>query len=152
MFQWTPEMTVGNTTLDDDHKLFFHLANCLRAAVQSPDDNNTVESILGMLQEYVHGHFMREELAMLAGKYPDLETHMREHSRFTKTIAALIGQYEEAKPDSILRIANDLGEWLTKHIQVSDRGYQDWIKTVEVDTRPLCMLAGTDADDEDELV
>lgn len=149
MMQWTPDFTVGNETLDDDHKAFFSLCGLLQEAKESGDAQMVIQSAILLLEEYVEGHFLREEMAMKAVHYPDLASHIAEHEAFKAQALSLVADCKQGKDDAVLQLASKTYDWLVKHIMLVDTRYSAWIKDADVDTRPLGQLLADERPDVD---
>ena len=147
MFTWKPELSVGQAAIDDDHKAFFSIANLLHDAAIQGDQRIVVESAINLLQEYIVGHFLREEMAMLSAKYPDTDAHIRSHAQFTRVVQQLVADYRSGIDGAAENLARQTGMWLREHIVSVDLKYKDWVKDSNVDSRPLGMLAGSPGDD-----
>lgn len=143
MFIWTKDLSVGHDSLDDDHKSFFALANLLHDIAYEEGQILVLESAILLLQEYVAGHFLREQNAMRSAGYPDLDAHTAEHVRFTNHIMSLIADYRNGNADAIAKLGEVTSNWLRSHIRDVDSKYVSWIKDTDVDNRPLGFLAET---------
>ena len=152
MLVWKPEMSVGNDILDEDHKSFFSLVSLLQDALAHGGEEMVVESAINLLKDYVNGHFIREEMAMLAAKYPDVEAHIKEHVRFTEGMEKAIQAYRQNPEGAVESLAKMTGKWWADHILTVDSKYKGYIKDEHVDTRPLGFLAGSfDPEDDNDI-
>ncbi len=142
---WTHEMSVDNVALDDDHKAFFELAKII-VDIDVTAKSTVLESCLIMLEEYVAGHFLREEKALKAVNYPHLEMHVQKHTTFKNHILKFIKNYNEGIFDGLDDLPSLVTSWLVQHIMHEDMRYKYWIKDKLVDNRPLAYLA-VDAND-----
>ncbi len=140
-FQWTEEMSVGNVTLDDDHKAFFTISNLIMEAQRLDPRSHVTESALLMLGEYVGGHFLREEKAMRAVKYPRITGHIQKHTKFRAHVQAIVNAYREGTTSVIRELPDLVVDWLRGHILSEDAQYKMWISNSIVDDRPLVYLA-----------
>lgn len=153
---WKSDLTVGVEALDTDHKAFFDLAAVLHDA-QSADPAEhamVVRSAMDLLDEYVFGHFLREERAMEKAGYPDLEEHRRQHEDFAAKIAGVATAYGGGDASVADRLPELVVDWLTDHIALSDSKYKGWLTAEVVYGTPLALLvmeARPDDDDEDLL-
>jgi len=152
VFTWKPEMSVGHAALDEDHKSFFFIASLVHDAAQKGGQNAVIESALNLLQEYAAGHFLREEKAMIASHYPDLERHTQEHARFVESVVELVDTYRRGNTDIAGALAETTATWVTSHILNSDMKYKDWIKDDDLDKRPLVFLTEIPDVDEDDIL
>ena len=140
LFAWSEEMSVGNSIIDADHKAFFDLANLLIGWKNKADDV-IVESAIAILEEYVQGHFYREEKAMKAVGYKDSVGHHLRHEHFKARIKAIAKLYREGTKSAADGLPELVGNWLIKHIHNDDQGCKDCFRTSVVDNRPLAFLA-----------
>ncbi len=140
-YKWTPDLSVGIDALDDDHKGFFEMADQLRDAVGRPEpDPMTVESILLVLDEYVTGHFWREENALKKGPHLEYVAHKREHDKFKTRYNSITTLYYDGRREAIRELPELVCSWIVEHIRRTDRRYAAWLKATDVDRRPLALL------------
>jgi hemerythrin len=139
--QWSEEMSVGNVALDDDHKTFFDFAKILADLDPAKDNQLMLLSALNMLEDYVAGHFLREEKALRAVNYPHLEEHLQKHNAFRQHVLKIINAYRTGNPEGVNDLPNLVVNWLSQHIMREDMRYKYWIKDKFVDNRPLAFLA-----------
>ena len=140
LFSWSDEMSVGNSVIDADHKAFLDLANLL-TLWSSKADETIIESAITILEEYVRGHFFREEKAMKAMGYKDYVGHHLRHEHFKARIAAIVKLYREGTRSAAHGLSELVGTWLIKHIKNDDQDCKDCFRTSVVDDRPLAFLA-----------
>ena len=141
IFSFLPEMSVGNESIDADHKAFFELAKLLHDTLSSGERGVIVLSSLAILEEYVDGHFHREEKAMRKVNYSNLAEHRLKHNQFRARIKAISEVFQQG----ITSAADDLPplvvHWLRSHIANEDQRYKRWINNSAVDGRPMIYLA-----------
>jgi hemerythrin len=141
IFEFSPEMSVGNETIDADHKAFFELAKLLHYTLSGGERGVIVLSSLAILEEYVDGHFLREEKAMRKVSYSNFAEHRLKHNQFRARIKAISEVFQQG----ITSAADDLPplvvHWLRSHIANEDQRYKRWINNSAVDNRPLVYLA-----------
>ncbi len=125
LMQWQDSYSVGEPSLDADHKRLIAIINRIDAAER---DGAPVDWVLDELADYVRYHFAREESALERSGYPDLVEHRAGHARFVEWLKTLQRTYQLA-PDARFYLAatvNEyLREWLTHHILESDMAYAD---------------------------
>ncbi len=140
--EWSPEMSVGNDTLDADHKAFFALSKNLAEALRHKDDSHfTITSSISMLEEYARGHFYREENALKTLGYNNLAQHHHKHRMFQGRIKAIAEAYQQGTSSAADNLPSLVIEWLRQHILVEDMQYKRWMRDSAVDNRPLGLLA-----------
>ena len=140
-FEWSDSMSVGNGAIDGDHKAFLGLVNIL-SEVQSLDARELVmESALLILQEYVMGHFLREEKALAKVGYPRLSGHIHKHVQFRARVQAIAALYNKGTKSAVEGLPELVVGWLRNHILTEDMEFSHWISDGVVDRRPLVYLA-----------
>jgi len=126
---WSDDYETGIKPIDDDHKRLFKAVNDLHNAYAIDDADAHFADLFDLLSEYVDVHFAREEEAMVGMGYPNLESHIVSHQELASTVHEYAKLYRSV-PRAISRkeILEFLGNWLSKHILVSDMDYVPYIK------------------------
>lgn len=124
---WTSDLSVGDHSIDDDHKELFALIDELDSADMSHD---YINSILDRLKAYTRGHFSREEEYMKNAGFPGLEEHLKQHENFIEWLETIRSTYARF-PQSPFIIGDSvnsyLQRWLRQHILEEDMKYRDYI-------------------------
>ncbi|MBP1758455.1 MAG: hemerythrin-like metal-binding protein, partial [Firmicutes bacterium] len=119
---WTPNLTVGVTEIDEQHKTWFDKAEKLFEAGQKRQAAEYIGELLNFLEDYTKKHFSDEEKYMLSIGYPEYAAQKQAHTAF-------IAQLEKIKKDfqasggnfAVIMSANKLIiDWLTQHISNMD--------------------------------
>lgn len=130
-FKWTNNLSVGDDSIDDDHKGLFALMNDLESADMGHD---YINAILDRLKKYTIDHFTREEIYMKEVNYPGLAEHMEQHEAFKEWLETIRSTYARC-PQSPFIIGDSvngyLHRWLRDHIQNEDMKYRDFIITLK---------------------
>lgn len=118
-------MSVGEQTIDADHKHLIDLINVFETAISGHIDHKKVARVLLGLVEYTGQHFAREEQVQLAIRYPFHDSHRRSHRDVLKQLSAIVHDYTLAPEgpgrDAMIRqLSGFLKEWLVDHIIQSD--------------------------------
>jgi hemerythrin len=112
--QWDPRLSVGNDTLDAQHRdLLAHcnaLADCLAEAGEEADKafRRLFEELMALSRE----HFAAEEALLARAGYPDLEAHRNEREEFDYLAAEIITTEHFDKGE----LQTFLALWWTGHI------------------------------------
>lgn len=126
-FQWTDNLGVGVTMIDDDHRVLIDQINMLSDAVGCGGDEILTASVLNILIDYTDYHFGREQQLMENLSYPDMDPHVQEHRLLVKKVKEIRGDYQRGKA-----LDNDvltfLKVWLTQHIEKSDQAFGVFLK------------------------
>lgn len=127
LVQWTDAMSVGNSSIDDQHRILIDTINQL-ASAESLNNHYVVSMIIDELLSYAAYHFDFEENLMASANYPDFEGHQKKHKRFVEWV-------EDFRDDFIIYGKPALGQpvldflkgWLSHHIMTEDQRYTPFI-------------------------
>lgn len=120
---WRDAMSVGQATIDDDHKILFAIINEFEA---SPDFANA-EQAAKKLYRYTQEHFRREEALQQLMRHPEAEAHRHEHQRILDSLTQVIkGHFLQkdapAQPAAaIARLTELMRSWIVDHVMTTDR-------------------------------
>lgn len=124
LVSWEPErFSVKNRHLDEQHRRLFDLVNQLHEALLHGDSGRVVPRVLCELKQYSVTHFIDEEMAMTKVEYPGLMRQQVEHGEFIRQINRFAKEAAAGNDDVAARMCSFLSEWLTNHIEKSDRLY-----------------------------
>lgn len=122
--QWTENLSVGVTRMDDHHKKLVDLINMLFDAM-SGDATRAVDTVLNDLLDYTRYHFGEEEKLLAACGYPDLEAHQAIHRDMVKEVLDMRQRYLDSPASVPPGEALDfLSKWLMRHIIGKDLRYR----------------------------
>lgn len=129
---WTPDLSVGVSMLDDQHKLCFEKAEKLFEAGKKHQAKEYIGELLDFLSDYTKKHFGDEEAYMLKIQYPGYPEQKKAHEDFIAQLTKLRKDYE-ASGGNILVILNAnqlVVGWLTTHIATMDKKIGQFAKTL----------------------
>ncbi|MBI5644146.1 MAG: hemerythrin family protein [Deltaproteobacteria bacterium] len=128
--QWTEDLSVGNTEIDNQHKELFARVNQFLDAMNQRRGKEEVGNVLKFLESYVVEHFGMEERYMIRLNYPEVSSHKEQHKIFMDTFREIIKKYNEkgATVDVVIFTQSRLGEWLRGHIPVIDKKLASFLK------------------------
>ncbi|RAU20084.1 hemerythrin [Paramagnetospirillum kuznetsovii] len=148
--EWTDDLSVNVDTIDEDHQAFFRLAALMYEVASTPNNEQfaLIETAINILEEYVEGHFLREQMAMATADYAYMAEHIAAHDAFADRVNRVIQTYRETGDIEHIRALSALvAEWLNSHIRVVDAQYKGILTNANVDDRPLVyMAAGLDTE------
>jgi hemerythrin-like metal-binding protein len=121
--EWSEKMSVGVPMFDEEHRGLIGLINALSDIVCSGAGPDEACAVFDRLVQYTVSHFRNEEAFLKSIRYPDLESHIREHERLTRTVMELNKDRQAVFPDNV---AEFLISWLNDHIQGSDKKYAEF--------------------------
>ena len=127
---WNDNLSVGVQLIDDQHKMLLkHLAE-FSESVEAHRGASEIAGTLDFLVDYMDFHFKTEEKHMGGGEYSGRDPHLREHAKFTKTLAALAEDFqEEGATASLAEAINTLLiNLFLKHIEIFDVQFGVYLK------------------------
>ncbi len=125
--KWTPDLSVGDQGIDDDHIGLFNLIDELERSNMS---RAYINSILDRLRHYTEEHFSKEEVYMRSAQFPELEAHLAQHRAFEewlKTISSMYARFPQSPFIVGDSVNSYLQRWLKDHILQEDMKYRDFI-------------------------
>lgn len=127
---WHDSLKIGLEPVDSHHKEIFKRFNQLLQACSMGKGRAEVANFIKFLHEYINYHFAEEEAIQIKYAYPGYEEHHKEHERFSRDLVSL--QQLLAEEGSVLSLViqtNKLSlNWLTRHINVTDKALGDFLK------------------------
>lgn len=123
-------LSVGVPLIDEQHKMLLgHLAE-YSEAVEAHHGPSEIAGTLDFLVGYMDFHFKTEEKHMRANEYSAMEPHVREHEKFTTTLAGFAEDFqEEGATTSLADAVNTLLiNLFLKHIETFDVAFGTFLK------------------------
>ncbi|AWK86837.1 bacteriohemerythrin [Azospirillum thermophilum] len=129
---WRRQLSVGQPSIDEDHKHLIGYLNELDAALASAKFQPVrVAKILMKLLEYTKEHFAREERIMQMVHYPRYEDHVRQHHEAVKAINDLSLQFSsDPTHHNAERLYKFTADWLVHHIIMQDTQLTPYVRGV----------------------
>jgi hemerythrin-like metal-binding protein len=122
--RWETNMSVGDATMDNDHRILIDLINQL-ARAHDREDGIVMEFVVDELYNYTVRHFQREEEYLRLGGYPRLQAHQALHRKFAEQVVGIRHQFfRNFDPALVDNLTDVLAHWLQKHILGADKEYQ----------------------------
>ncbi|ALJ35529.1 hypothetical protein D9623_09550 [Azospirillum brasilense] len=88
-FPWKSEYTVGNESIDEQHRTLLELAGLLHMAVAAGQGYKIIQNAFAALVKYTEEHFSDEEQFWIDAKSAVVEKHKRLHRQITEELLAL---------------------------------------------------------------
>jgi len=126
---WSDAYSVEFPEIDEQHKKLVAITNEL---LQSSKDKSSF-SKAGLLIafsdacKYAVTHFEAEEKYMKKSRFPDLNTHKKEHEDFLAKVTDAFNKFE-VDEFAAIDLAIFLKKWLLNHIAVVDKQYSPYLK------------------------
>lgn len=130
---WTPNLSVGITMIDDQHKMWFQKAEALFEAGKNNRAKEYVGELLDFLDDYTKKHFADEEKYMLSIKYPGYQEQKAAHTAFIAQLNKIKSDYNTSGGNLlvILNANQMILDWLTKHISNMDKKIAEFAKKTQ---------------------
>jgi hemerythrin-like metal-binding protein len=122
---WKDLYSVGDPSIDAQHKVVLGIINELYEAMQQGQDRVFLKPILDRLLEYTLVHFQHEEQIMQEHRYPNFAEHVAEHDEMRKRTADFLEHAHLVTGKNLLRF---LKEWWVGHIQGEDKKYAPYLQ------------------------
>lgn len=122
--KWKEELSVGNNTIDNQHKELFRLINAFYNSISDKSGRPAVLQAIIDMENYIRIHFSDEEKMMERANYPGLFLHQQEHKKFTDTVADFRKRYEDGRLLLSLEVSGFVKNWIAGHIMKTDQLYQ----------------------------
>jgi len=121
--EWTPNLAVGVSSIDQQHKTLFDKANQLFEAGRNNRTKDFISEMLDFLDDYTKQHFRSEEVYMKSIGYPGYEDQKKMHADFIVSLSKLKSDYQESGGNILVILnANQIvADWLLKHVSIEDK-------------------------------
>ncbi|RKZ85975.1 MAG: hypothetical protein DRR19_15595 [Candidatus Parabeggiatoa sp. nov. 1] len=128
--KWTPDLSVNNQTIDEQHQELFIRIKGLIMSIGSGKTDETVAEMMNFLENYVITHFATEEQYMKQYDYPHYAAHKAQHLQFRENVYKLKQDYQTrgGHLHFILQIQREIVDWLIYHIGQSDTKLGQFLK------------------------
>jgi len=123
LIDWTDTLSVGISSIDDQHKKLIGLINKLNEAMKAGKAREIMAGVLKEVIDYTVYHFSTEEKYMAQVDYLATVAHVNEHRQFAKKALDLQRDFTAGKTMITLEVMNFLKDWVSKHIQGTDKKY-----------------------------
>lgn len=132
--EWSDSLSIGNKSVDEDHKELIHIYNDLVDLILFEKDNSEFARVLSRMTDYSLKHFRKEESYMQRFGYPHIDSHKASHREYIYNVAMYNFDLLGTTPPEPRKIAKFLGKWWTSHIQKLDLDYEKYHKEVHSKT------------------
>lgn len=128
-FVWEDKYSLQIAEIDRQHQKLFALFNELYDAMQQGHGDEVIGKVLTSVVDYTAYHFAFEEKLLHEAGFQDEAAHRAEHARLTEQAKALAQKVKVNQAGSTVPIATlkFLGDWLARHILVSDKGFAPFL-------------------------
>jgi putative two-component system response regulator len=131
---WTEELSVGDITIDSQHREFIERVNSFFAGVLMGEGKREALRQINFLYDYAVHHFNTEEELMETQGFPDLTSHKSQHEEFLHNLAALkkdIKSSEGVSSTVVVRVNAKVVYWLMDHILETDKKLETYVRSAQ---------------------
>lgn len=131
--EWRKEMSVGNESVDNDHRNLIELVNSFERSIDTFETTGNLIVALKQLEEYSKQHFDREEMYQELIGYSGLEQHRISHQELIIQLKELIEKVsmqdslEEAGMNKA-QFIEFVRHWLIDHVIKEDLLFKPFAK------------------------
>jgi hemerythrin len=126
---WSEDLSVGIKEIDEQHKKLVQMLNELHDAMSAGKSTLVMGDLLAKLIAYTQTHFQKEESYMSKYAYADLPAHKTEHTALTQKALDVQKRYKEGTAMVSIEVLSFLKNWLTTHIQGTDKKYAPFLNS-----------------------
>ncbi|MDD3182086.1 MAG: bacteriohemerythrin [Alphaproteobacteria bacterium] len=124
LMTWDESLSVGIASIDDQHKKLVKMINDLYDGMVAQKSREDLGPILEGLLLYTAEHLDYEEKIFARTGYAQSDVHKEEHTKIKKTVIEIYERFKVSGSGSLsLEVLNVLRDWLSGHIQGSDKQY-----------------------------
>ncbi len=128
LVEWTPALSVGIGTIDDQHKVLVDLINELHQAMRQRRSDKLMLDVVDRLKNYTVKHFQQEERFFAQHGYPEAKSHAEIHRKFEAKVMEFEAALKKGTAKVTMDIMRFLKEWLVGHIQGTDKKYAPFLQ------------------------
>uniref|UniRef100_Q47GE9 Hemerythrin HHE cation binding region n=1 Tax=Dechloromonas aromatica (strain RCB) TaxID=159087 RepID=Q47GE9_DECAR len=134
--QWSDNLLVGHSGIDETHREFVTLANALSESCEE-----SAPTRLHQLEEHLMSHFDNEKLLMEKTEFPATDCHIEEHAKVFDAVVLVRERYSDgtASLNDIKRLAQALIDWFPGHIFYMDSALSTWVSKKTHNGSPLIL-------------
>jgi hemerythrin len=133
--EWTEDLSVGNETIDSQHRELFDRINDLVAAIKQKTCKYKIGDVIKFLDDYIVFHFGEEENIMLKHGYPGYQEHKAQHKIFLdnfETLKVELPKLEGGKKPGSYDLSVETNQvvvdWILLHIAGVDKKLGEFLK------------------------
>ena len=131
-YEWTEKLSVMVDAFDEHHKDLINLINELHSAMLKGKGDQVLDEIFTELLEYTDYHFKSEEKIFEKYGYPDTKSHKAEHESFIQKVKEHYNRFKNKEMLVSIQLLTILGDWITNHINKTDKNYSEFLKDKDV--------------------
>jgi len=129
LYEWSEEYSVGIGTMDSHHQKLFDIINKMHDAMKAGDGEDVIAAAINELIDYTKYHFSEEEKIMESINYSGIAGQKAAHKAFIDELLKYKDDIDNGMAIfAVSEISTTAVKWLTDHILVMDKQYEDDMK------------------------
>lgn len=128
LITWSEDLSVGITSIDEQHKKLVNMINALNDAMTKGQARDVLKKIFDGLLVYADKHFGYEEKLFATHAYASEAAHRKEHDALRARVTDLKKRMDEGDYMLGAEVMAFLKQWLTSHILKSDKAYTSFLQ------------------------
>ncbi len=128
LIQWSPDLSVGNKKIDQEHQRWIEILNGFYEGLKSGEPKERLHELILEMLNYTRYHFKSEEEYMTSVSYPGLGEHKAIHQKYVDKISVFYEKITSGKMILSIEVTNFLKSWLIDHIKGVDQQYADFVE------------------------
>jgi len=125
---WKDSLSIGLTTIDDQHKILIDLISQLASAINENRTKKQIKTLLKAAVDYSEYHFAVEERNFSTYKFSDAAKHISIHRELNADIKAVQDDFISKSNAIIIDRINDFAHKLAAHFITEDIKYVQLFK------------------------
>jgi hemerythrin len=127
---WKKAMSTGIMEVDEQHQELIKVLNTLDETIQTGKGTDQIKQILDFAGQYAQKHFRCEEAYFEQYQCPASALNKQEHAQFILKFSDLMQEFQQqgAKFSLVIKIHQELSDWLIQHILGVDIQLQDAVR------------------------
>ena len=126
LINWYDSFRVNVKEIDQQHQKLVSMINELNDAMMQGKGKDVMGKIVNGLFSYTATHFKTEEKYFDQFRYPETDSHKKEHIAFVQKVSGFKDGYEKGKLGLSIEVMNFLSDWLKNHIKATDMKYSQF--------------------------
>ena len=123
-------MSVKIPSIDEQHKEMMEMINLLHDSIAKGNSKTVLVEIFEGLAQYTKHHFTYEEKLFKQYGYDGQVKHIKEHQKLINKVNDLKQKMENEEGFMLgMEVMDFLNQWLTGHIQGSDKNYTAFLRS-----------------------
>jgi hemerythrin-like metal-binding protein len=136
----TPEYTMHNAEIDEEHQFMSGLVNSLHDAMLAGRGAQILETLLAELTKFTLIHFANEEKLMAAVHYPEMPAHVQQHDQIRRRVTETEARFARGETAITVELMLFFSDWFRNHALVADRRLGDYVQVEQFFTTYLERL------------